>query len=192
MCLYRLSNPGPSLQHKYHQGYPGVTFYGSPILESLDSHGGELNFPDLGVKMVVPPNAVPEGEVVNITIWPCLNGPFVLPKGYELTSPVYLITPAFPFEKDVELTLQHFASLTTTDDCDHMTFVSASSSPTFRQSHPEYNFRAVKEGKFQMNSSSATISLRHFCMPAIAREKHVQGMFICTFVANLFNLSFCH
>ncbi len=125
----------------------------------------------MGIKLLVPPNAVCLGKVVNISIWPCLSGPFVPPEGYELASPVYLISPAFSFEQGVELTLHHFASLTTDSDCDSMVFVSSSTSPSAGESNLKYHFRVLGKGNFHKYSSTGTISLRHFCKIGVARKR---------------------
>ncbi len=129
----------------------------------------------MGISLAIPPNAVPRGKVVKLSIWPCLSGPFVPPEGYELASPVYLISPAFSFEQDVELTLHHFASLTTDSDCDSMVFVSAKSSPSFMGERPEYQFRVMENGHFKRHSSIGTLSLRHFCKTAVARKRCRKG-----------------
>ncbi len=138
-------------------------------MESVDSQGRELSWSDLGVSVIIPRNAVPHDHTVIIKVWPCLRGPFVPPEGYEFTSPVYLISPQFNFEKEVLLRLHHFAALST--DCSRMVFVSAPSSPTFSGSNPQYLFRVFKKGQFESDSSIGSVSLMHFCFLATSRKR---------------------
>ena len=140
-------------------------------MQSVSSQGGEISSSELGVSLVIPPKAVPPGKTVTVRIWPCLSGPFISPDGYEFTSPVYLISPVFTFEKEVQLSLQHFASLTSDSECDRMVFMSASTSPSFRESNPEYHFHVFKRGHFTKDSSTATLSLKHFCQLATGRKR---------------------
>ncbi len=161
---------GPLPHRKLHPRYPGITFFGNPLLESVDSQGGKLSRPDLGMELVIPPDAVPPGRVANVMIWPCLSGPFVPPEGYELMSPVFLISSTFKLEKEVQLTLQHFASLPTSDECNHMRFVSASSLPSVTDNCQKYHFRDPKQGEFQKDSQIGTVSLEHFSLNSVVKS----------------------
>ncbi len=122
---------------------------------------------DLGIELVIPPDAVPRGRVANVMIWPCLSGPFVPPEGYELMSPVFLISSTLTSEKEVQLVLQHFAYLPTDSECSRMKFVSASSSPSLTDNCQKYHFQDPKQGEFQRESQIGTVSLKHFCLNSI-------------------------
>ena len=87
----------------------------------MTSDGGTISWKEIGFN--IPPGAVPEGQDFELRVWPCLSGPFVLPDGYQLASPIYLITPSFEFVKDVRLSIAHFAGLDSGSDCSHMTFI---------------------------------------------------------------------
>ena len=153
-----------------------MCFLGDPLLESVDSYGRYISWSDVGISISVPPDAIPNGEVVHIKVWPCLQGPFVLPVGYELVSPVYQVSPAFYFKKGVEVFVAHFAALQSDEDCDAMTFVSARSLPQSEHSYPEYHFKDLKKGRFEKNTMTGRVTLNHFCKLAVARQQnHVEG-----------------
>ena len=149
-----------------------MCFLGDPLLESVDSDGRNLPWPDAGISINIPPGAIPKGEIVHMKVWPCLQGPFVMPEGYELVSPVYHISPEFDFKEEVEVHVTHFAVLQSEEDCDAMTFVTAQLMLRSENSYPEYHFRDLKKGRFDKNSRTGTVTLNHFCKLAVARQQH--------------------
>ena len=152
-------------QFKHHKLRGGICFFGDPWQETVTSAGKEISWGDIGIKINIPPGAVPEGRPITVTVRPCLSGPFELPKDYELASPVYAISPGLEFNKDVKLFVTHFADLQSEDDCKNMTFLTTESSSLQGDSHP-YRLLVQKNGVFQRGSQEGEISLRHFCMKA--------------------------
>ena len=106
----------------------------------------------------------------SLDIRPCLNGPFELPGGYKLASPVYLVESSkkgiakLPFS----IQIKHCANLLTQQDCEEMAFVNASTNPH----RPVYIFNEVQEGKtsFKAQSQIGEIELQHFCWLAVAKK----------------------
>ena len=129
----------------------------------MTSEGLEVSWEDIGIAFSIPQGAVPDNEELKLSVRPCLAGPFGLPLGYKLTSPVYIISPHFHFKKDIQLVIYHFANLKTDEDTENMSFLSAPSSPQSTGSRLRYEFKSLKGGVFQKNESFGTISLRHFC-----------------------------
>ena len=78
---------------------------------------------DYGITIIIPPGAIPQGTEILVQVHCCFGGPFVLPKGYRLCSPVYIISPPFHFLKDIELQMVHHAYLSDPEDCSQMMFV---------------------------------------------------------------------
>ena len=142
--------------------FPGIIFYGDPILKIVDSDGCKLAWPEIGICLHFPPKAVPDGKALHLTIWPCLSGPFVPPEGREFSSPVYLISPAFQFQ-DVELSISHFENLRCEEDIASMSFATTLSPTDIHKSKPVYMFEPLEKGEFKVTSSVGTINLRHFC-----------------------------
>ena len=101
---------------------------------------------------------------------PCLSGPFYLPKEYQLASPVFLITPAFDFLKEVRLSIAHYAAVDSSSDCDSMTFISSPSSPRYTP-HAKYEFKVLSGGLFQRKQHHGAIFLKHFCNAAVAQQR---------------------
>ena len=130
-----------------------------------------IRWPDIGIEFTIPQRAVPSGKLLNLTVMPCLGGPFLLPNGYDIASLVYMVFPAFDFSEKVQLSMTHFMNPETDEDCEDMTFISAPSVPTFRDDTPEYHFKVFQKGMFHKNTRVGTIALRHFCALAVGRKR---------------------
>ena len=78
---------------------------------------------DYGITIIIPPGAIPQGTEILVQVHCCCGGPFVLPKGYRLCSPVYIISPPFHVLQDIELQMVHHAYLSDPEDCSQMMFV---------------------------------------------------------------------
>ena len=152
--------------------YPGLHFLqGSPWQESITSGGRIIPWDDIGIQFDIPAGAVPERRVLHLTVWPCLNGRYVLPDGYNLASPAFMISPEFEFRREVKMSIVHFMDLQSRDECERMVFLSARSTPRYKDGKPEYHFKVFKKGVFQIGQSSGSISLDHFCVLAIGRKR---------------------
>ena len=147
--------------------FPGIHFLGTPWKETVTSEGLEISWKDIGITFNIPPGAVPEDKELKLIVRPCLTGPFKAPDGNELTSPVYIISPAFDFIKDIQLVLYHFANVESDKDCEHMSFITA---PSSTGSQPQYRFKQLKGGVFLKRQHFGTIYLRHFCGLATSRK----------------------
>ena len=135
----------------------------------VTSDGGKFCWGAIGVEIEIPRGAVPEGKVVELRVRPCLAGPFDMPRGYQATSPPYLISPAFEFECAVRLSIAHCAHLESSRDYSRMTFVTSSSSPKYSPL-PRYKFKVMEGGIFNEREGYGVISLKHFCLTGTAQR----------------------
>ena len=121
--------------------------------------------PGLGVFLKIPPGAVrPDADKpVNVAIQACLFGStFIYPEGYTPLSAVYHVSADSRFEKDVELTFEHFAELETEKQVSTMTIFRAKSLPTMRDGKAEFIFSPVEGGKFAVGETQCTFSTQEF------------------------------
>ena len=126
----------------------------------------------MGISLYIPrpynsPNFVND-------IRPCFTGPFELPDWYESASPAYLILHnEVHLQKDVTILMNHYANLRSQEDCDGMTFLSASTTPEYRDSHPVYTFKVMlgSQGTFKPGDQVGEVSLQHFCLTTIGKRK---------------------
>jgi hypothetical protein len=152
-----------------------LTFIGSPIEEHITSKGADINLGDIGLSIFIPEQPL---DGVDLLIRPCLSGPFVLPSGYELASPVYAIETSKQgvLQKPCNVRIQHYVRLISERDCEAMTFISAS----INSWHGPYKFKATK-GIFAPHRQVGEIDVSHFCLFGCAKDsseflyiKHLQ------------------
>ena len=167
--------------HQYDDKYPGICFLGNPLKYEVGSEGADISPPDLGISLKVPPDAVVPEKTVNVTIRPCLSGPFRYPDSYKPRSAVYLIAADSSFEK-VELRLQHYGQLETEEQASQMTFLSAKSIPDVIGKMKVFKFVPLKRGKFAMGDTKGTCALKHFCFITTGSKQNsdISKYVICT------------
>lgn len=143
----------------------------------VDGKGTVISLIDeMGIAIDVPPGAVSDrhhDNKVTVRINACLGGPFELPEGYELVSPVFHVEPGAEFaEKPVEVSIVHF--LNTDEDNEErsceLKFVSA---PFDFESRAGIKFRQIDGGTFVPGRRIGKISLQHFCYIGVAAKKMV-------------------
>ena len=169
-----------SSYYKTDDRYPGVYFYGSPLKQSVMSSGAHITswWEEIGVEFRIPPGAVPEGESLDLSVWPCCSGPFQLPDGYELASPMFLISPSFKFADEITIKMEHFVRLEDEECCDEMVFLSAPTTPqstSDSDKEPNYPCRVLGKGIFVPGWKWGKIALTHFCFSGIGRRKRRKG-----------------
>ena len=135
---------------------------GDPWQETVTSEGMLIRWDEIGINIYIPPGAVLEDKPITVRVQPCLSGPFVLPQGYDLASPVYVVSQSSEFRKRIHLYMVHFADLQSEEDCKEMTFLT---------SRLSQRLQVQQRGVFQMGTREGNISLEHFCKKAIARKR---------------------
>ena len=98
------------------------------------------------MKLSIPEGAVQDEvkDAVQLDVQPCFNGPFTVPPGCQLTSPVYMVRKQCKFKKDITMEIEHFANLESGEDSGEMVFVAASPSPSYHGTHPVYNLQEIE------------------------------------------------
>ncbi len=127
----------------------------------------------MGISLCAPQYSLSSKEAV-VHIRPCFSGPFELPDGYESASPAYLILHnKMHFQKDIIIRIHHYANLQSEEDCEDMAFLSASSTPEYRNLHPVYTFKEIRgsKGVFKPGNQIGEVALRHFCLVKAARKR---------------------
>lgn len=158
-----------------HSEYSGINFLDDPQNRHITSAGANIELDNIGVAVSIPKQKEKE-DSVDLLIRPCLNGPFKLPTGYKLASPIYLIEPSKKgtLQKPATVSIHHYANLVSEEDCAGMVFVSASATPRSTHSGPEYIFKKIEGSKktFKPGSQVGQIELQHFCLMGICSSKY--------------------
>ena len=159
--------------------YPGIIFYGTPMSLTITSSGASFDcLQDMGISISVPKDALSSSEEpLTLSVHACFKGPFRVAKKYRSASPAYLISHSrnIHFQKDITIRMQHYAALSSQDDCEKMVFLSASSMPEYQDSKPVYTFEemhgAITKTTFTCGEQEGKACLRHFCLVKIAKKK---------------------
>lgn len=132
---------------------------------------------DLGLIIDVPQGAVTDQhpEEVTVKINACITGPFELPEGHTLVSPVFHIEPGVEFaQKPIELSIVHYLDVDDDDEgCSELRFVTAPFGDCVERSKKTIKFRSLDGGTFLPRGRLGKISLRHFCFIGIASKSKI-------------------
>ena len=140
---------------------PGVCFHGDPLEILIDHCHQQVHWEEHGITLTIPPDTIPQSKQAVLRAQCCL-GPFVPPEGFKLASPVYHVTASRELQKEVEVSVPHFADLQSEDDCRSITFARAPSVPTYNQEgKPEYHFKPLNGGVFRPKETNAVLRLKH-------------------------------
>ena len=160
----------------FYPEFPGVAFSKYCAKQEVDSNGATVM--GEGIRLIVPQYAIRPGDSVPIALQACLDGPFILPDGIVLVSPVYRIAPPCAFRQDVILTIEHFAELETLDDCNEIVFITSPTKPKIRPHKGEayWKFKILDiKPKCTPRSHRGNVYLSHFCLAALGRRLTRRG-----------------
>ena len=122
---------------------------------AVQSEPVTLSPPGLEVTLKIPPNAVQSSdEPSTVSLRACLPSTvFQYTEGCTPLSGVYHISSNSAFNKDIELTIEHFADLETDKQANEMTFFRAES-----EEKGKYRFTRVEGGVFKVGGHRCSIS----------------------------------
>jgi hypothetical protein len=105
--------------------FPGIDF-SSYRSHAMVGHKG-TTIRGEGVQLRIPPNAIEGGTLLDISLQGCISGPFSLPEGIQLASPVFLVTctPPYQFQRELTLTIHHFVLLQNHEQCKDMVLLTS-------------------------------------------------------------------
>ena len=153
---------------EYKVDYPGIAFSKQKAETKVTKEGGEIV--GEGIRLVVPPGAVPESDDVTISLQACVGGPFHLPDDdMVFISPVFLIEPAFVFRKSVSLSIDMFVKLKKETSLTNCVFVTSPTKATIKGDSAQWDFKTYGYPNFTLGSRSGKIELNHFCFAGFAK-----------------------
>ena len=140
----------------------GVEVCGETVFEVLsDKLPQKLVWPGYGFYIEIPAGALPPGVTVSVAVRAILKGEFSLPENSKLVSAIYWVSCSKAFVKDVAVSIQHCAVISSEEKTRNLNFVVAECT----QDMP-YNF-VERDGVFNVNTQYATIQRKSFSLFAI-------------------------
>ena len=158
--------------------FPGILFSEGVKKETITASAKEIHLRNVGFSLSIPENALPFTDPpLEVQIRPCYSGSWEVPENLELVSPAYIMKPSRKvlFRKEVSVKIWHHANLETEEDCEDMVFLSASTTPEYRDGRPVYAFQDITgvKGSFRPREEqpAGEIALKHFCILGIFKRK---------------------
>ena len=117
-----------------------------------------LEWRENGFKMQIPEGAL--SGPCDIAVKVIIAGEFEFPKGTQLVSAVYAISPSRKLKKPVQLEIQHCVSVTSKQLSQSIGFVRADC----KQTNLPYKFHPLKGGVFHTGSYYGSIDCQNFSL----------------------------
>ena len=162
--------------HHFDDNFPNICFLGEPLKFCVQSKPVDISLPNINVSLKIPRNAVPPEKKVDVTFGACLSGSFKYPEGYEPLSAVYLISVDSSFDKEVELTFEHFAEIQTKEHAYALKCFSAKSS--LADGEKEYEFSQMIGAKLAVSKTRCRLTTEHFCHVVVAAKHDELSKFV--------------
>lgn len=157
-------------------------------LQNCTSVGLHFHDEAHGFTLKIREGAIPDGEKLTIDIGVALYGPFLYPEGFRPTSPVFWLCvrgrKSYKFQKPIEVTMQHFLSIDSTDDI-ILTGLSFAKAGHDANPQGKCSFSMLKEvQRFEASSCYGSLLSKHFCYLCIVgkiNELTLQKSTFCLF-----------
>ena len=148
--------------------------------------------PEYGVKFVVPPSSVEEGQEVNIevSIVSPQDSEIILPPNVEFVSCIYEIKKTGKFSRPIKLHLQHNVELKSLEESEQLAFIRAKGPPPYKFEPLPTKYEQV----FRPNDNFGVVGIPEFCLIAIGIKKEKDHQSQCSYVMTVFFkevLKFC-
>ena len=148
--------------------------YGETVLTIVGDKPQELRWPDYGFYLDIPEGALPPDVTASVTVKVISGEQFELPENNQFISAVYWISSSEIFLKEVAVSIQHRAFITSEDQLSKFKFVIAKG---FQDALP-YDFNEngrfvfpnhfkAREGLFRAHTQYGTIKLNQFSLIAV-------------------------
>ena len=136
-----------------------LNVYGETVLEVVGDNLQKLEWPGYAFYMEVPDRVLATGVTASVDVKVILSGQIKLPDNRQLISAIYWISSSEVFLKEVAVNIQHFAVITSEEQCSKFRFVIAKCS----QKELPYTFRE-REGSFNPHTQYGAIKLKQFSL----------------------------
>ena len=124
--------------------------------------------PEYGIKLVVPPSSVEEGQKVEIlvSIVTPEESKIILPSDVELVSCIYKIKTTGKFTRPIKLHLQHNVELRSQEESKQLAFIRAKGPPPYKFKMLPHEYEQL----FRPGDNFGVVSIPDFCLIATIIE----------------------
>ena len=136
---------------------------------TASSEGSEVDMSDIGLKLSIPPGAIPGDQSLPFSVRPAAGGNIDMPANCVPHSPLYLIPPLLMQER-VKIIIEHSCSIQSEEDRDRMVFLGVDTSQ--QQVGGGYKLKEVEdvEVEFEIGDQKGCIYLKEVQSLRIGRR----------------------
>lgn len=149
---------------QHSKAFPGIDFSSYRSFAIVGHKGTTIR--GEGVQLRIPPKAIKRRTSLEISLQGCISGPFYLPGGIQLASPVFLVTctPQYQFQREITLTIHHFVLLQNCEQCKDMVLLTSPETKVEDKDYIYWSFH-FSDQPLQCfpHVSFGEVELTHFC-----------------------------
>jgi len=145
------------------------------VSKTFNQCGGTLEIEQHGVQIYIPENAIAKNDLVEMKACGSLTGPYQLPEDYERVSILLWVSADYPFQKYVQMFLQHFEAIESEGDIKDLCVLTASESDKEIDSETDELLYRMHEDEiehyFQAGYDECKILTKSWCTKCLAKKK---------------------
>ena len=149
------------------------------VSKKFNQYGGTLKIERHAVLIHIPENAIAKSHLVEMKACGSLVGPYQLPEGYECVSIFIWVSCDYPFQKNVQMFLQHFEAVESEDDIKDLCLLTSSDrDKKFDAETDEYLYSMHEdeiEHYFKAGCDECYILTKTWCTKCIAKKKKAKS-----------------
>ena len=131
--------------------------------------------------LVIPPNAVSQGECVEIQVTATHYGPYKIPNGFYPISSFFWISADYTFKVPVYAILSHYAK-TSSKDTDHLYVLQTNVCDSVPSDNKLVMETVPKGVYFDCELGYCVLATDHFCSYCLAKDKrHIPDYFFASY-----------
>ena len=148
---------------------PAVSFTGPIHTQQFDHKGGTFQSPVHKVSIVVPPNAIDDGEKVTVHMGATTSGPFDLPEDCKLRSAVVWLGSGSDvvLKRSIAVVVPHSAVFTSPQHHSMMRFLTCEDCEGLNY---KFGYMEPSQGKFEIYNEGGLIEVNKTIMVAIVAK----------------------
>lgn len=112
---------------------------------------------------------------MEVSVQPCLRGPFKIPEGYDKASPVYMIEGSV--KRTATIRINHHANIESEEDRRNMVFLRSDNISQGEKSKLSFHFNIVQGGdaSFEIGKDVGEITVEELTPMCVATKRSIDG-----------------
>ena len=148
----------------------------------VDHTGGVFYNQYHNCTLVIPPNAVSQGECAEIQVTASYYGPYEIPDGFYPVSSFFWISADYTFKASVYIILNHYAKIRSLEDISHLYVLQTSACDSVTNGKKLEMKTVPDRVYFDCEIGYCVLATRHFCSYCQAKDdKHIPEYLVASY-----------